>query len=89
MFLANIQEKTFLAPQDAQEVTWVTHSALADFTDVTLVSDPVKYMKMKNTSEIHFEKCYLVMKVMIVNEVVTCDLSPVAMFIMEYDEFQA
>ena len=52
---------------------------LRDLTDVTLVSTMMiimTVMKMKLSRD----ESYLVMKVIIVKEVMTCDVSPVAMF---------
>ena len=40
----------FLASQDAQEVMLVTESALADFTDVTLVSEDAAHDSLQMSS---------------------------------------
>ena len=81
----------FLASPDAQEVMWVTYWltdwSLADLTVVTLVSvDTFRWLywwrwRWISWSWLSCDESYLVMKVMIVKEVITGDVSPVAMFI--------
>ena len=80
----------FLASPDAQEVMWVTYWltdwSLADLTVVTLVSvDTFRWLywwrwRWISWSWLSCDESYLVMKVMIVKEVITGDVSPVALF---------